>query len=322
MHPFDSLWQRDRLRGVPSHPALAGYCSKRTLASAGWTLGQRYREMLRGMKAYWYQFPAVALGNFQTLESRIVTTSGFYLVAIMARASIVTALTGSFRADIYDSGDRYKLFDRGANQLDAFPIAQEQMILKKPHYIAPGSPLLATIRNMDGSGVANTVRIALFGYVAPVGSVVPRRALAPTPTAAELQGAGMYKEPFDETGAVALPAVLTAANVVSFQVPQGRNGIIQRIANQVIGGGWTDGSGALNFQILRDGVAVRNYNNILSSLGTPAIPSQVDGIEILENEVITLVINNVTLVGAGIMAVGRLGGYFYPKQYGQNVGTL
>lgn len=317
MHPFGGLWQKDRLPGVPSRPALAGYRSKHTLASGPWTLGQRYREMLRGMKAYWYEFPAVTLGNFQTLESRLVTTGGFYLVGIMSHATIAAGagalVGGSFRADIYDSGDRHKLFDRGANQLNAFPFAQEQMILKKPHYIAPGSPLLATIRNMDGSGVANTVRIALFGYVAPVGEVVPIRAPLELPDIVNLAMNSPHKESFDENATVALGAIGTATPVVTFQVPQGRNGIINRLANVVVGGAWADGSGSLVWQLLKDGVAVRNYNNILNSLGVMMLPSQISDIEIFENEVITLQVTNVGLGGGPFLAAGRLGGFYYPR---------
>src|SRR5579862_232102 len=74
----------------------------------------------------------------------------------------------------------------------------------------------------------------------------------------------------DLSAYVALPAIAAQANVIQFQVPLGQNGVIQKIANNFVGGGWVEGSGAVVWQILVDGApppGSANYDNIVDSLG-------------------------------------------------------
>lgn len=123
-------------------------------------------------------------------------------------------------------------------------------------------------------------------------------------------------ENVDQLGYVALPAINAAATILSFRVPQGRNGIIRKVANNFIGGGWTEGSGSVVWQILADGApppGATSYNNILGSLGSPANPTEIPGFRIFENQVISVVINNVSVVVAGQDVGARLVGYFYPR---------
>jgi hypothetical protein len=118
---------------------------------------------------------------------------------------------------------------------------------------------------------------------------------------------------FDYATGIALPAVGAQGVVVQFTVPDGQNGIIVRFGNEYIGSGFTDYAGSLQWQLLEDGTPIANYENILASLGSTAIPSTVSSIRIKENSRVQLVINNISLVVGGAMAGGRLGGWFYPK---------
>jgi hypothetical protein len=126
--------------------------------------------------------------------------------------------------------------------------------------------------------------------------------------------AGAYSFSQSNAAAVALPAIGVEVTVVTFQVPQGMNGVIQKIANQYIGGGWTEGTGDLVWRIEADGVSIRNYNNILGTLGTSAAPGDrtANPIRVYENQTIALIARNVNIGVAGSPLLGLLSGYFYP----------
>lgn len=119
-------------------------------------------------------------------------------------------------------------------------------------------------------------------------------------------------ESFDYCTGAALPAVAAQAIIVDFFVPEGRNGIIQRFGNVYIGSGFADFSGALQWQLLLDGVPVANYENMVASLGSTANPAQVSSIRIKENQHVQLVLNNISLIVGGASSGGRIGGWFYP----------
>ncbi len=119
-------------------------------------------------------------------------------------------------------------------------------------------------------------------------------------------------EPFNQVGYVALPAIGAEANIFTFQVPEGRHGIIKWIGNNFVGGGWVEGSGNVLWRIEVDGVAVRNHEAIASSLGNPASPSETAPIRLHEGQIVTLIVRNVGVVVAGQLVGGRLSGWFYP----------
>lgn len=123
-------------------------------------------------------------------------------------------------------------------------------------------------------------------------------------------------ENLDLCNYVALPAPLAEANVISFQVPLGRNGVIQKVANNFVGGGWIEGSGGVLWRIQVDGApppGATSYDSILTSLGSPANPVRIAGFRIYENQVVTIVVRNVSVVLAGQLSGGRLVGYLYPR---------
>jgi hypothetical protein len=124
------------------------------------------------------------------------------------------------------------------------------------------------------------------------------------------------REPIDLFNYVALPAIGAAATIVSVQIEAGYNAIIRAYGNNFVGGGWTEGSGAVTWQILIDTAAVPGYDAILGSLGSPANPTyHPSGFRVMETQTLVLQVTNVSIVVAGQLSGGRLVGYYYPKEY-------
>jgi len=127
-------------------------------------------------------------------------------------------------------------------------------------------------------------------------------------------------------GGQTIPAVLGVANVVQFTVPKGMNGFINRLANVVNGPGYQDFAGTTSWTLYTDltsGTVAPNFatyvsatggisSTLTASLGTIQNPAKLNGIRIRENQVVTLQFTNVSLVVAGQIIGGLLGGYFYP----------
>ncbi len=128
-------------------------------------------------------------------------------------------------------------------------------------------------------------------------------------------------ESFHLAGGIIMPVQDGAFHtVVTITCPPGRNGVLNKIANVVVGGAWSDFSGDAIWQIVRNpGTAIttaeRNYQNILASLGLIANPARISGIRIFENDVIAFVIKNVALPVSGEEVGALLGGYFYPRTW-------
>jgi hypothetical protein len=120
--------------------------------------------------------------------------------------------------------------------------------------------------------------------------------------------------PFDPAAYVSTPAVGSTSTVVQFTVPDGHHGVIWKLGNVYVGTGFVEGSGSLVWQILQDLGVVRNYDNIVASLGTVTQPGQLSGpILIYEGQLIQLQVQNVSLVAGGTLVGGRLSGWFFPK---------
>lgn len=121
-------------------------------------------------------------------------------------------------------------------------------------------------------------------------------------------------KPFEFHGGIPLPAIGAQATVLSFTVPRGNNGFIRRIANVFVGGGFTDFSGAIIWQIFLDinkGTVAPNFDSIIASLGSVVNPSTIDGIHIMELATVALVVKNISVALAGQLIGGRLGGSFH-----------
>lgn len=121
--------------------------------------------------------------------------------------------------------------------------------------------------------------------------------------------------PFNPTTYIPLPAQTVTAMVVEFTVPEGRNGVINQMGNNFVGGGFTDGSGDVVWRLLVNGQPYPNFANIIASLGNPAAPSGIGAVRIFEKQLIQLVVKNVGIaVIASQLIGGRLSGWFYPRK--------
>lgn len=134
-------------------------------------------------------------------------------------------------------------------------------------------------------------------------------------------------ENIDELNYVLLPAIGAQATIISYVVPPGRNGVINKVACNFVGGGWVEGTGDILWRILVDDTpppGANSYDAILASLGSPANPVGIAGFRIFENQVIKLVaFNNPAGPGGGVVVAGqRVGGRFlgwnYPTDIEEN----
>src|ERR1035437_1094807 len=119
--------------------------------------------------------------------------------------------------------------------------------------------------------------------------------------------------PFDTQLVVGMPAVAALATIVTLVVPDGYDGVINAYSWNVTGGGFVQGSGDLLVQMLRNGAAIRNYDNILVEKGSIASPRPISPLRIYSGQVISLTINHVANLLLAGNVVGCFSGYFYPS---------
>jgi len=160
------------------------------------------------------------------------------------------------------------------------------------------------------AGILGTLHQRIEDLHARVATLVEKEAFL------EMPGDGV---PFNQAAYVTIPAIGATGVVLQFTVPQGYNGSIKWLGNNFVGAGWTEGTGALVWQLLADGQPIRNFENIVGSLGSPASPSETAVIRIFETQLISLVCENVSVVAAGQLLGGRLSGWYYPIEYDSKV---
>jgi hypothetical protein len=116
------------------------------------------------------------------------------------------------------------------------------------------------------------------------------------------------------SNAIPLPAVSAGVftPIVSQIIDAGKNGVLKWFANQYVGGGFTDGSGALVWRLTIDGVPVPGFENIIVSLGTNQIPREIAPVLLPAQKRITLAVTNVSIVPAGQIIEGGIAGWLYP----------
>src|ERR1019366_4345370 len=119
--------------------------------------------------------------------------------------------------------------------------------------------------------------------------------------------------PFDWQGKINMPAIPSANIVIlSFTVPRGLNGMIKKYGNEIDGGV----AGAFSYAIRHDSQPFPYYSNILFSLGPVDAPVEHPlGLRVLENQVITFVFTNTSVIPAGQSVLARVMGFYYPKEY-------
>ena len=122
-------------------------------------------------------------------------------------------------------------------------------------------------------------------------------------------------EPFDLQNGVALPGVGPGFTLVlQLVVPEGYDGVIKGLSWNFTGGGFVQFSGDIVIQILRNGAAIRNFDNILNEKGSFQFPRLISPIRVFSNQIITLQVSHVAnalLVGD---IVATFAGYIYPSK--------
>ena len=113
---------------------------------------------------------------------------------------------------------------------------------------------------------------------------------------------------------IPVPAPGASAIIFSFQVPTSMRLILNQIGNNFVGGGFTEGSGYLIWQILDNGVPIEDFEDIIGSLGNVALPTPMAPITIEEGH--TVAFNIINIAGSPILGgSGKVGatlrGWYY-----------
>jgi hypothetical protein len=126
--------------------------------------------------------------------------------------------------------------------------------------------------------------------------------------------------PFVPNGSVVCPAIGSSAVICSEVVPSTKSGIIRYVANFSLAGpgisGWTPGDGSLVWQILRNGTPFEYFNNIVIAFGLTengGAPLS-SPLRLRANDLVALVVNNVSLTPKGQWLVGLLNGHVFPAR--------
>lgn len=119
--------------------------------------------------------------------------------------------------------------------------------------------------------------------------------------------------PFDPQTAVPLGVVGATVVAVELIVPDGYDGVINEYSWNFTGGGFVQGDGSLKAQVLRNGAAIRNYDNILVEKGTIAHARHIAPIRIWSGDRIQVTVNHVSNVLLDGQVVASLVGWFYPS---------
>jgi hypothetical protein len=126
---------------------------------------------------------------------------------------------------------------------------------------------------------------------------------------------------FDKFGSVALPAIGATAIILKFTVDNGRNGKATQLGIDYV---FVTGSAAylqgslpapLTFSIQANGKPFKDYEQFQFSPGAVSAPTPINGLMLKENDVITiLVTNNTIVVTAGTQwLAARMLGYNFSK---------
>jgi hypothetical protein len=203
-----------------------------------------------------------------------------------------------------------------------------------PRPVSPEDSRRGRTRTLAGLGQPPTVKDVINSYPMPV---LPDTTdfqdplLSPSPSQSGPQitrdlPVWLYPprnwENIDQLAYALLPAIGSTQTILSYLVPIGRNGVINKVACNFVGGGWTAGTGDVVWRILVDGTpppGATSYDNITDSLGSPAQPVGISGFRIFENQTLTVVVfNNPAGANGGVVVAGqragaRVLGHLYPR---------
>jgi len=153
-----SIWNRERVPGVPGRHALGLWLTYRKTASAGYVPGEVSRRFLRGKVPAWYPVN-FALAARLNAEDRVTTAPLFWLVYLIGSST----LAAGFRLQLYDSEKNQRLGDP-LNFANGVGSASRPFILRKPYFFTCRSPLLIRVQNQDTSGATNNIQVVVVGY--------------------------------------------------------------------------------------------------------------------------------------------------------------
>ena len=77
---------------------------------------------------------------------------------------------------------------------------------------------------------------------------------------------------------------------------------------------FNDFSGDLQWQLLQNGKAIRNFDNVLAQKGTIALPRPIPPLRIYSGDVVAWVVDHLANGALNGNTVCTLNGYFYPSQ--------
>ena len=120
--------------------------------------------------------------------------------------------------------------------------------------------------------------------------------------------------PFDYGGAIALPAIPGENTVITFQVPNGYDGVAMAYSLNFLGGGFTQESGDIIWRIYRNNVAIRNFEQITTERVSISTPRNIANLQVFSLDIITITVNHVANVALNGQVVASMMGYFYPNQ--------
>lgn len=127
--------------------------------------------------------------------------------------------------------------------------------------------------------------------------------------------------PFDEQATLALPVPGTGAGglaspitpVLTFNVPQGFDGVIKWISNNIIGNTAPFVPGSLVWSILINNRPVRNFQNITVEKGTVFQGRQVSPIRLFSGDIVSYTVTQPAIGPTG-STVTSATGYYFPSK--------
>lgn len=166
-----TVFQQDRVPGVPGRWALGLWLTYRKLASSAWVPGMRFRMGLVGRQPFWFNlgFPNAtfaAMAPDTNQDDRVTCINDFLVLAMMGSA--VDQVTGvvnfDFSAQLFDSGAQELWTEVISGAANNFGTAQHPFVLRRPHMVKAGSPIVARFENFHAVN-NNLPQISLFGVL-------------------------------------------------------------------------------------------------------------------------------------------------------------
>lgn len=153
-----SVWNRERVPGIPGRHALGLWLTYRKIASAGYVPGDASRAFLRYKVPAWYPV-SFSLAARINAEDRIVTSTDFWLLMLIGSSS----LPAGFRLQMYDTAANERLGDP-LNFGNSLGTAQHPFILRKPYKFTCRTPVLIRVQNQDVSASTNNIQVVCYGF--------------------------------------------------------------------------------------------------------------------------------------------------------------